>query len=117
MTVKTECSYFAEDVGKNLYRKKTYFTICVEQEVIAKDKDEADTLFLDNGGIKYGDIKDIVDDGNGVETNYVDIDYDRSDSTEYVGKVVYEDTEFAKEDGDVEIDQFAPEQTEQEETV
>ena len=117
MAVKTNCSYFAEDVGKNLYRKKTYFTILVEQEVIAKDKDEADDLFLDNGGIKYGDIKDIVDDGNGVETNYVDIDYDRSDSTEYVGKVVYEDTEFAKEDGDVEIDPYAPEQTKQEETV
>ena len=109
MTVKTNCSYFAADVGKNLYRKKTYFTILVEQEVIAKDQDEADTLFLDNGGIKYGDIKDIVDDGMGVETNYVDIDFDRSEPTEYVGKVVYEDTEFAKEDGDVEIDQFADE--------
>ena len=109
MTVKTECSYFAEDVGKNLYRKKTYFTVMIEQEVIAKDKDEADTLFLDNGGIRYGDLRGIVDDGNGVETMYVDADYDRSDSTEYVGKVVYEDTEFAKENGDVEIDQFAEE--------
>jgi len=109
MTVKTECSYSAEDLGKNLYRKRTYYTVLVEQEVIARDQDEADALFLDNGGIKYGDIKDIVDDGMGVETNYVDIDFDRSEPTEYVGKVVYEDTEFAKEDGDVEIDQFADE--------
>ena len=109
MTVKTECSYSAEDLGKNLYKKRTYYTVLVEQEVIARDQDEADTLFLDNGGIKYGDIKDIVDDGMGVETNYVDVDFDRSEPTEYVGKVVYEDTEFAKEDGDVEIDQFADE--------
>jgi hypothetical protein len=109
MTVKTDCSFFAEDVGKNLYRKKTYFTVMIEQEVIAKDKDEADTLFLDHGGIKYGDLRSIVDDGNGVETTIVDADYDRSDSTEYVGKVVYEDTEYAKEDGDVEIDQYVDE--------
>ena len=110
MTVKTDCSYFAADVGKNLYRKKTYFTILVEQEVIAKDQDEADTLFLDNGGIKYGDIKDIVDDGMGVETNYVDIDFDRSEPTEYVGKVVYDDDkEFAKADGDVIIDAYSSE--------
>ena len=109
MSVKTDCSFFAEDVGKNLYRKKTYFTVMIEQEVIAKDKDEADDLFLDNGGIRYGDLRGIVDDGNGVETTIVDADYDRSDSTEYVGKVVYEDDEYAKEDGMVEIDQFADE--------
>ena len=51
MTVKTECSYSAADLGKNLYRKRTYYTVLVEQEVIARDQDEADTLFLDNGGI------------------------------------------------------------------
>lgn len=109
MSVKTDCSYFAEDVGKNLYKKRTYFTLMVEQEVIAKDKDEADTLFLDNGGIRYGDLRDLVESGNGVETVIVDADYDRSDSTEYLGKVVYDDTEFAKEDGDVIIDAYASE--------
>jgi len=112
MTVKTECSYFAEDVGKNLYRKKTYYRVLIEQEVIAKDQDEADTLFLDHGGIDHGKVNEIAQDGMGVETTIVDADYDDSERTEYVGKVVYEDTEFAKEDGDVEIDPYAEEQTE-----
>jgi hypothetical protein len=110
MSVKTDCSYFAEDVGKNLYRKKTYYRVMIEQEVIAKDKDEADTLFLDYGGIDHSKINsEIVESGNGVETMVVDADYEDSDTTEYVGKVVYEDDEFAKEDGLVEIDQYVDE--------
>ncbi len=40
----------------------------------------------------------------------MDADYEDSDTTEYVGKVVYEDDEFAKEDGLVEIDQYVDEQ-------
>lgn len=110
MTVKTACSYFAEDVGKNLYRKKTYYQIEVIQEVIAKDRDEADTLFLDHGGIDYSRVNEIAQDGMGVETYVIDADYDRSEPTEYKGKVVFEDTEYAKEDGDVEIDPYAEEQ-------
>lgn len=110
MTVKTECSYSAADLGKNLYKKRTYYTVMVEQEVIAKDQDEADTLFLDNGGIRYGDLSDLVQSGGGVETTIVDADFDRSDPAEYLGKVVYdEDNEFAKEDGDVVIDAYADE--------
>jgi len=108
--VDTNISYFAEDVGKNLYRKKTYYTVVIEQEVLAKDKDEADTLFLDNGGIKHSAVNtDITETNNGVETLYVDADYSDSGETEYVGKVVYDDTEFAKEDGDVVIDTLADE--------
>ena len=110
MTVKTDCSFSADDLGKNLYKKRNYYTIMIEQEVIAKDQDEADTLFLDNGGIRYGDLRDLVESGNGVETVIVDADFDRSDSTQYLGKVVYdEDNEFAKEDGDVVIDAYASE--------
>ena len=117
MTVKTECSYSAADLGKNLYRKRTYYTVLVEQEVIARDQDEADTLFLDNGGIRYGDLSDLVRADGGVETTIVDADFDRSDSAEYLGKVVYdEDNEFAKEDGDVIIDAYASE-TEQIELI
>ena len=54
--VETDVMYFKDDVGKNLYRKKTYYTLVVEQDVLAKDKDEADTLFTDHGGIKYSAI-------------------------------------------------------------
>ena len=44
--------------------------------------------------------------------------YTDSGKTEYIGKVVYEDDEFAKEDGLVEIDQYADENalTEKEES-
>jgi len=107
--MKTNCSYFVEDLGKNLYRKKTFYTVCIEQEVIAQNKDEADKLFLDHGGIDYEKVSDIAEDGMGVETYCVDANYAESGETEYLGKVVYEDCEYAQEDGFVEIDPYAPE--------
>ena len=54
--VKTDVTYFKDDLGKNLYKKKTYYNLVLEQEVLAKDKDEADNLFLEGGGINYSDI-------------------------------------------------------------
>ena len=35
--VETDVYTFKDDVGKNLYRKKTYYTLVVEQDVLAKD--------------------------------------------------------------------------------
>jgi len=107
----TNVIYTKNDIGKNLYRKKTYYTLVVEQEVLAKDKDEADNLFIDNGGINHSEITtQITEQKNGVETYYVDANWSDSDNTEYVGKVVYnEDNEYAKEDGDVEINASADE--------
>lgn len=115
--MKTNCTFTQDDLGKNLYKKRTYYTVMVEQEVIAKDQDEADTLFLDNGGIRYGDLSDLVRADGGVETTIVDADFDRSDSAEYMGKVVYEDDEFAEENGDVQIDPYTEELTTNKETV
>ena len=114
--VETEVMYFKDDVGKNLYRKKTYYTLVVEQDVLAKDKDEADKLFLDHGGIKHSAInKDIVDASDGVETYVVDANYTDSDNTKYLGKVKYDtDTynqtlEEAVEAEDIHIDTWASE--------
>ena len=60
--VETDVFYFKDDVGKNLYRKKTYYTLCIEQDVLADNKDEADQKFLDGGGIAHSKItKDITD--------------------------------------------------------
>lgn len=110
MTNISDVLYTDKDLGKNLYRKKTYYTLVVEQDVLAKNKDEADQKFLDYGGIKHSAInKDIVDASDGVETYMVDADYTETHPTKYLGKVVYEDDEFAKEDGLVEIDQYADE--------
>ena len=114
--VQTDVTYFKDDVGKNLYRKKTYYTLVVEQDVLAKDKDEADQKFLDFGGIKHSAInKDIVDASDGVETYVVDANYTDSDTTRYLGKVTWDtDTynqtlEEAKEAEDIHINTFVEE--------
>ena len=110
MSQLTDISVYKDDLGKNLYRKKTYYTLCIEQDVLAKDKDEADKKFCDDGGLEYSEIgKNITEAKNGVETYMVDANYTDSDTTEYLGKVCYEDEEYAKEDGFVEIDTYANE--------
>jgi len=114
--IETDVFTFKDDVGKNLYRKKTYYTLVVEQDVLAKDKDEADKLFLDHGGIKHSAInKDITDASDGVETYVVDANYTESGDTKYLGKVKYDtDTynqtlEEAIEAEDIHIDTWADE--------
>ena len=114
--IETDVFTFKDDVGKNLYRKKTYYTLVVEQDVLAKDKDEADKLFLDHGGIKHSAInKDITDASDGVETYVVDANYTESGDTKYLGKVKYDtDTynqtlEEAVEAQDIHIDTWAEE--------
>ena len=101
-----------EDLGKNLYRKKTYYTLCIEQDVLAKNQDEADDKLSDNG-IDHSKIsKDLTEQNNGVETYMVDANYTDSGKTEFIGKVVYDDydgLENAVENGDVEISSWANE--------
>ena len=116
MSNLTEVYTFKDDVGKNLYRKKTYYTLVIEQDVLAKDKDEADQKFLDHGGLKHSAInKDVVDATDGVETYMVDANYTESDTTKYLGKVKYDtDTynqtlEEAIEAEDIHIDTYADE--------
>ena len=111
--VQTDVYVNKEDLGKNLYRKKTYYTLCIEQDVLAKNQDEADNLFSDNGGINHDKInKDLTDANNGVETYMVDANYTESDNTKFLGKVVYDEydgLENAKENGDVELSTWASE--------
>ena len=114
--VQTDVYTFKDDVGKNLYRKTTYYTLKVEQDVLAKDADEADQKFLDHGGIKHSAInKDIVDANDGVETFMVDANYVDSDTTKYIGKVKYDTDTYnqtldeAIEAEDIHIDTWADE--------
>jgi len=111
MSVDTNITYFKEDLGKNLYRKKTYYTLVVEQEVLAEDKDEAEQKFLDGGGIDHSQINhEITETKDGVETYMVDANYSDSGDTEYIGKVVYDLSDpYAKEEGYVELDTSAEE--------
>ena len=115
MAIDTDIFFGKDDVNKNLYRKKTYYTLVVEQEVLANNKDEADNKFTECG-INYSKIThDLTDEKNGVETYMVDANYTDSDTTKYMGRVVYDtDTydqtlEEAKENGDVTIDSYEPE--------
>ena len=112
--VETDVYTFKDDVGKNLYRKKTYYTLVVEQDVLAKDKDEADQKFLDYGGLDHSKVKDdLTQTSDGVETYVVDANYTDSDTTKYIGKVKYDDDyqtlEEAVESEDVHIDSWASE--------
>ena len=114
--VETDVYTFKDDVGKILYRKKTYYTLVVEQDVLAKDKDEADTKFTDYGGINHDKItKDIADANDGVETYMVDANYVESDTTKYIGKVKYDTDSYyqtleeAVEAEDIHIDTWADE--------
>ena len=110
MTNTTDVYFNAEDVGKKVYRKKTYYTLCVEQDVLASNPDEADQKLSDGGGLNYSKLgRDITDENDGVETYIVDANYTDSENTELIGRVVYEDDEFAKEDGMVELDTWATE--------
>ena len=114
--VETNVYTFKDDVGKNLYRSKKYYTLVVEQDVLAKDKDEADQKFLDHGGINHSKIgKDITDANEGVETYMVDANYTDCETAKFIGKVKYDtDTynqtlEEAMEAEDIHIDTWADE--------
>jgi metal-dependent HD superfamily phosphatase/phosphodiesterase len=107
--IDTNVFYSDKDLGKKLYRKKTYYTLVIEQEVLADDQDQADRL-LSECGIDHSAVTDgLAETKDGVETVIVDANYHDSGKTEYVGKVVYTDDDYAKENGDVEIDTYAPE--------
>ena len=114
--VETDVYTFKDDVGKNLYRSKKYYTLVVEQDVLAKDKDEADQKFLDHGGLDHSKIvKDLAQTSDGVETYIVDANYNDSDTTQYLGKVKYDTDSYnqsleeAIEHEDIHIDTWADE--------
>ena len=109
--MKTKLYVRAEDLDKNAYRKRTFYTLVLEQDVLAKSQDEADELFRDGGGINHDRItSDLALEDKGVETVMVDADYTGTTDTEYMGKVVLNpDNDYAEEDGDVVLDAYADE--------
>ncbi len=120
MNSKTKLYPRANDLGLNAYRKRTYYTLLVEQDVLARNKDEADDLFRDGGGINYDRITaDLALEDKGVETVIVDANYTSdTGNTEYLGKVILNpDNDHAQEDGDVVLDAYADEVNLTKETV
>ena len=101
----TEIYFNREDAGKNLYRRRTYYTLMIEQEVLADTRTQAEDL-LSDCGINYSAIsKDLAENKGGVETRIVDADYESMDGVQYIGKVIMTDED------DVEIDILADETT------
>jgi len=101
----TEIYFNREDAGKNLYRQRTYYTLMIEQEVLADTRTQAEDL-LQDCGINYSAIsKDLAENKGGVETRIVDADYDSTDGVQYIGKVIM------TEEDDAEIDILADETT------
>jgi hypothetical protein len=119
MNTKTKLYPRAENLGFNAYRKRTYYTLVIEQDVLARTEDEAHDLFRDGGGINYDRINsDLALEDKGVETVMVDANYTGTTDTEYLGKVVWNpDNSFAFEDGDVVLDAYADEINSTKETV
>ena len=117
--MKTKLYARYDDLGLNAYRKKTYYTLVVEQDVLARSQDDADNLFRDGGGINHDRITaDLALEDKGVETVMVDVNYTGTTDTEYLGKVVLNpDNDHAQEDGDVVLDAYADEINLTKETV
>ena len=93
------------DIGKKVYRKKTTYTLTIEQDVLANSEDEAEQKFLDHGGIEYDEIKSsLTSEFDGIETYTIDCNYQDGETAKVIGKVDYDpDDEFAKEDGFVDV--------------
>ena len=101
----TEIYFNREDAGKNLYRRRTYYTLMIEQEVLADTRTQAEDL-LSDCGINYSAIsRDLAENRGGVETRIVDAEYRDMDAVEYIGKVIM------TEEDDAEIDILADETT------
>ena len=85
----------------------------IEQDVLASDQDEADVLFEDSG-IDHSKInKELTTEKGNVQTYYVDANYTDQDPTTYIGKVNFDPMDDdAEENGDVIIDDMAPEDPE-----
>ena len=109
----TDIMITQNDLGRNLYRKRTYYTVVIEQDVLASDQDEADVLFEDSG-IDHSKInKELTTEKGNVQTYYVDANYTDQDPTTYIGKVNFDlMDDDAEENGDVIIDDMAPEDPE-----
>jgi len=103
MTVDTDIMITKNDLGKKLYRKKTYYNLVIEQECLADSLAEAGEK-LSDCGIDHSQINhEITETKNGVETYMVDANYNDNGPTKVLGEVVYTDDEFAEDEGIVEI--------------
>ena len=106
--IQTDICVSKKDLGKNLYRKKTYYTLVLEQDVLASNKEEAETKFMDQGGINHDMINQTLGEtGADVENYYANANYTDSENAEYIGKVAYDPwDDDSKENEDIDITDY-----------
>ena len=114
MTKISDVLYNKDDVGKNVYRKKTSYLLTIEEDFIAENADKAQDMSM-NTGLDYDKIKSNLVDTKGVsEVFTVDANYSDSD-TKYIGKIKYDTDSYnqtfeeAVENEDLHIDTWADE--------
>jgi len=119
MTNISDVLYNKDDVGKNVYRKKTTYLLTIEEDFIAENADKAHDMSM-NTGLDYDKIKSNLVDTKGVsEVFTVDANYSDSDM-KYIGKIKYDTDSYnqtleeAIENEDMYIDIWADEEGEAE---
>ena len=119
MTKVSDVLYNKDDVGKNVYRKKTTYLLTIEEDFIAENADKAHDMSM-NTGLDYDKIKSNLVDTKGVsEVFTVDANYSDSDM-KYIGKIKYDTDSYnqtleeAIENEDMYIDIWADEEGEAE---
>lgn len=114
MTNISDVLYNKDDVGKNVYRKKTTYLLTIEEDFIAENADKAQDKSM-NTGLDYDKIKSNLVDTKGIsEVWTVDANYSDSDM-KYIGKIKYDTDSYnqtleeAIENEDIHIDTLADE--------
>ena len=88
MSYDTAIITTSEDKGKKIYRQKTYYTLTLIEDVIASNKEEADKMLLNEGGIDYQAInRELAHTTCNVDTFFIDADYDHAETIQCIGVV------------------------------
>ena len=95
-----------KDIGKNVYRVKSYVTLKLEQTIKADNEEQAYDLFWKHGGMSYSSIdQKITNESDEVCTDNICLVSGEHPTFKYVGKIVADpDSDF---DEDVIVDYFA----------
>ena len=86
--IKTALYLSKENKGLNVYKFTGKYELVVEQEILAKTRDEAFDLYLKEGGLNYSKIQSsLTETSPRIETTYIDAMTPEID-IQYVGTVV-----------------------------
>ena len=86
--IKTALYLSKENKGLNVYKFTGKYELVVEQEILAKTRDEAFDLYLKEGGLNYSKIQSsLTETSPRIETTYIDAGTPETD-IQYIGTVV-----------------------------